>query len=244
MAGCTAVIHLAFAVMRGKLSEAEQKANNVEGTLKVFADASQNGITKVINLSSVSVYGHGRDLDETTPLRPADVFVYAQHKAEIEKMAAQHFSNVVHLRSHLIFGRHAQEFLRDMTNAPILIMPPAPLPVLQVVHEADVADAVMRCLDKEVSGVFNLAAPQIVSLPDLIRHQRKWVLPLPLGWVKCLASLAMRFGSKEEFTWLSLIDTTLTVNCSRAERLLGWTPRYSAWDARAEMMPSLTSHSH
>jgi hypothetical protein len=74
-----------------------------------------------------------------------------------------------------------------------------------------------------------------VSLPALVRHDRQWVVPLPLAWVKQLVRLARLFGDRDEFTWLDLMDTTITVNCQRAEQVLGWRPVHTPWQTVQEM---------
>jgi UDP-glucose 4-epimerase len=237
MAGSAAVIHLAFGVMRNGMSDTELFHNNVTGTLKVFAEAEAQGIRKVINLSSVSVYGAGLSLDESAPLQPSSAFTYAQHKAAIEREAALRHPQVVHLRSHLIFGRHAQPFLRSMVGARFFIAPRTPYPVLQVVHESDVAEAISRCLDHDVHGPFNLAAPEATSLPALVRHgsRHRVLWPLPLSVVRGAVAVAKSFGSRDEFTWLDVMDTSLTVRCNRARTAFGWEPKFSAWQARDDM---------
>jgi len=235
MAGADAVVHLAFGVMRGEMSETEQTHNNVAGTLKVFDDAARCGIRKVVNLSSVSVYGAGSGLDESAPLRPAVHFNYARHKAEIERAAAGRHPHIIHLRSHLIFGRQCRAFLKAMVNARFFIAPPAPYPTLQIVHEDDVARAVMLALTRDVRGPFNLAAPEVTSIPELVKSRRRHALPLPLSWVRAAVSLARRWGNRDEFTWLDVFDTTLTVRCDKAHRELGWRPLYSAWEAVQDM---------
>ncbi len=241
MKGSQVVVHLGYAVMREKLSDAELHDNNVNGTLKTMEIAKNNGITKFINMSSVSVYGQGEGLTESAPLNPSAKFTYAQHKAEIETIAQQRYPNVVHIRSHLIFGANCQKFLRDMVNLPVYIKPPSPMPVLQVIHEADVANAILLCLKKDISGAFNVAAPEIVSIPDLVKYQRRRVVPIPLGVAKNLVSVGKFLGSKDEFTWLEVMDTTLTVSSDRAGKVLGWAAQYTAWDAVIEMQKASQS---
>ena len=231
MRGCQAVVHTGYAVMQGALSNAQLYANNVGGAVQVFKAARAVGAARVINLSSVSVYGGGEDLDESAPLKPSPVFTYARHKARIERLARADFPEVVHLRAHLIFGPHSQPFLRQMCRAGFCIVPPAPVARLQVVHEDDVADAVCRCLNRDVRGAFNLAAREAVTLPALVRHGRRGVVPVPLAWAQRLVRVARWLGNRDEYTWLDVMDTTLTVQCGRAEQLLGWRASRTPWQA-------------
>jgi UDP-glucose 4-epimerase len=65
MAGHDAVIHLAFAVQRRKTTLAQMHDVNVRGSRLIVDAANKNGIQKLINLSSASVYGSGEDIVET-----------------------------------------------------------------------------------------------------------------------------------------------------------------------------------
>jgi UDP-glucose 4-epimerase len=235
MRGCDVVIHLAFAIMRDGRSDEEMYQTNVVGTLRVLDAAHRSGAKRVINMSSVSVYGQGQNLSEDASLKPSESFTYAVHKAAIENEAKTKYPNTVHLRSHLIFGKNAQPFLHTMTNSRLFIALPEPAAQLQIIHEEDVADAIILALKNDKVGAFNLAAPEIVTLPELVRNGRKAMVPLPLRAVRKAASIAKHIGSREEFAWLDVMDTTLTVNCERARNELNWIPQFSAWDARSEM---------
>lgn len=59
-------------------------------------------------------------------------------------------------------------------------------------------------------------------------------LPLPRPVASLLLGGAWRLcGWGGEPGWLDGIASSLTLDCSRAERELGWKPRFSAWEAIA-----------
>lgn len=153
--GCDAVVHLGFAIGRGEGTNEQMRDNNINGTMHVFAAARQAGIQKIINLSSVSVYGSGENIVESTALNPSSEFPYACHKAEIEHRCEKEYPEVVHLRSHFIFGPNAHPFLHALCNSRVYISLPRPVPRLQVVHEYDVAQAIIKVLELPVAGAFN-----------------------------------------------------------------------------------------
>lgn len=235
MKDCDALVHLAFAIAREQRTEMEMYDNNVNGTMKVFATARRAGIKKVINLSSVSVYGSGENIVESVPLAPSGKFAYACHKAEIERRAEYDYPEVVHLRSHFIFGPNVHDFLHALCNRPVYISLPEPVPRTQVVHEDDVVQAIFKVLELPVAGAFNIAAPDVITLSQFVKNGRKLMLPLPLSLLRGMVAIARRLGSQADFTWVDIIDTTLTVNCDRARGFLKWKPRYSAWDTRMIM---------
>lgn len=238
--GKDAVIHLGFAVKRAGRALAEMRDINVGGSCNVVDAAVRERVHKFINLSSVSVYGSGENLLETTPVNPSANFFYARHKAEVEDYVARQLPAAVQLRSHLIIGAHAQAFLREMFEMPIWFRFPGAPPRQQVVHEQDVVAAILCALHNDVRGVFNLAAPQVVALGgDYIaeganegRHMR----PLPFALVKRMAKLGKHLLNHDMLTWIEMLDTSATVNCDKAARELGWYPCYSAWDARRDAM--------
>lgn len=234
--GASAVIHLAFSIRRDGMSLAEMRENNVSGTRNVFLAAAASGVPKIINLSSVSVYGTGENLDEDAPLNPSLRFPYACHKAEVEMLGTTEFAslNIVNLRATFVLGRNALPFLKKMCNSRVYISPSRPHPMIQVVHETDVAAAVLAGLNPAVTGgAFNLAAPEPITFPRLIKHDRTFMLGIPLSIVDMIVGK----GSTEVRpidSALELLRVPLTVSCDKARKVLGWTPRFSAWQARAD----------
>jgi UDP-glucose 4-epimerase len=238
--GADAVVHLAFAVTQGKMSVQQMRANNVEGSLNVFGAARSSRVGKLVNLSSCSVYGSGEDLTESAPIKPSRLFPYACQKAELEAAATAEFDDIeiIHLRSTFILGPGASPFLRKMCKSRIYLKPPQPHPRIQVVHEHDVATAIVACLRPEVrAGAFNIAASETVTIPELIRNGRSMVFGIPMGVVERLAGPPPQDGSARPLdAGLELLRVPLTVSCQRAREVLGWTPRYGVWEARASMV--------
>lgn len=238
MANHDAVIHLAFVVKREGRSEQEMVDVNVRGSQHVVQAALHHRIRKFINLSSVSVYGSGRNLQEQSRLAPSAGFAYAQHKAELERYINVYFPEAIQLRSHLIIGAHAQPFLKDMLRSRVRVkFTQAQQPQQQVVHEQDVVSAIMLalCAGHGVSGAFNLAAPDIVDLAgEYIKRNRRLTIPLSYTTVNYLANMLKRIRPKDEYQWIDILGTTLTVCCERSRQELGWIPEKSAWEARED----------
>ena len=236
--GADTVIHLAFAIAQGTMTPAEMRENNVGGTINVYRAAGGAGVKKVINLSSVSVYGSGEGLTEATPVAPSSRFPYAHHKVEIERRSKSEFPHMdfVHLRATYIFGPRAALLLRKMCTGPFYISPPPPHPRVQIVHEDDVAAAIMAALDPAVrSDVFNLAAPEVVTFPAIVKHRRRFVIGLPISLIEVIAGRPPPDGSprlRPRDTTLDMLRTTLTVSCDHAKQVLHWTPRFTPWQAR------------
>ena len=244
MAAHDAVIHLGFAVKRGDLTLDEMYKINVKGSENVVNAANENGINKFINLSSVSVYGSGENIIEETKPNPSQTFHYAQHKAELETYITNNLPSALQFRAHLIMGANAQDFLREMFAMPVyLTFGEGKTPKQQVVHEKDVVSAITSALKMDVSGIFNLAANDIVDLGGTyikkgIEEGRR-IRKFPFSVVRMVAFFGKKMKAHDLYTWIEMLDTTATVNCDKAKKLLNWTPQYSVWDARTDAMATL-----
>ncbi len=243
MQGHDAVIHLAFVVAQEKRSEAEMRSVNVDGSAKVVNAARAAGVRKFINMSSISVYGSGENMAETLVPAPPTWFPYAQHKLAVEKYIQQNLPDAIQFRAHLIVGAKARKFLREIFLLPVWLDFGSKQPKQQVVHEDDVVDAVIAGLQQNVSGLYNLAAPDIIALGgDYIRkgqEEGRKIRRVRFGVVRAFAKLGRLFMQKDLLTLIAMLDTTSTATCDKATRDLGWHAKRSAWDARKDALKSL-----
>ena len=229
MRGCDALVHLAFVVLRGKMTATTMHDINVQGTSQLFNAARQAGMARLVHLSSAAVYGSGENLSEAAALSPLPGFLYGQHKAQVEDWMAAEFPAAVRLRPHLILGPHCQPLLLKLLRQPCYVATPEPQPRLQCVHEDDVADAIIASLLQPISGAINLAAPGCFSFKQVITQSHSMSLPISFGAAKMALNLAWRLtGFGGEPAWLDGIQHSLTLDCSRATRELRWQPKFDA----------------
>lgn len=234
--GQDALIHMAFVVLRGKVSTNDMFDINVTASQRLFDAAQDANINRMIHLSSASVYGSGCNLKETDTFNPLPGFLYAQHKATLEQWMTSHHPRAVRLRPHIILGPHAQPLLKTLIRQPFYIRLPDPQPLLQCVHESDVADAIQLALFSEAQGAYNLAAPDSFSFKAIIQKHHTLALPLPFGIARAaLATSCKWFGVGGEPAWLDGVGKTLTVDCAKA-RALGWNPKFSSLGAIDSIM--------
>lgn len=231
---CDALAHLGFHVLRGKMDADAMWQNNVAGAKLLFEAAVRAGVRRVLHVSSAAVYGGGERLREDAPLRPLPGFLYAGHKAELETWLQNHLPLAVRLRPHAILGANAQPLLKFLLRQPFYPSLPFPQPLLQCVHEEDVATAIVLSLFGDAVGPFNLAAPDCFSFRQAIRARHAVSLSLPFGVARVLMDGLWRAtGWGGEPGWLAGMRQPLTLDCGRAERELGWRPAYPAVLARA-----------
>lgn len=227
--GHDALVHLAFVVLRGRMSEEEMFDINVRGGHKVFYAARRAGLKRLIHLSSAAVYGSGVHLAEDAPLAPLPGFLYGQHKAHLERLLAIEFPECVRLRPHVILGPNALPLLRQLLDIPCYPMLAEPQPRLQCVHEDDVAQAVLLALYRDAGGPFNLAVEDHFDYRGAIRSRHRFSVPVPLRAARAGLGFAWsRWGWGGEPAWIDGLAETLLLNCRRAAVELGWRSRYEA----------------
>jgi UDP-glucose 4-epimerase len=232
MQGCNGLIHLAFVVLRGKMQPETMESINLEGSMRVFETAKNNGIRHMVHLSSAAVYGSGENITESSPLNPIKGFLYGQHKATLDNWLAHNFPEAIRLRPHIILGPNSQPLLKFLLRQACYPRLPDPQPLLQCIHENDVADAIILALLSEASGPFNLAALDAYSFRDVLRNNHRFTIGLPLPFVRWTLHVLWKLtGAGGEPAWVDGMEQTLTLDCSEARRILGWHPQFTSRDS-------------
>jgi len=119
---------------------------------------------------------------------------------------------------------------------------PLPLPHLAVsfVHADDVADALVRILDRRAPGPFNLAAEPLMDGDALARALGTRRVPMP--------ALAVRTAVQAAFTahliptepgWVDIGTRVPALDTSRARRLLDWAPVHRGDDVLRDFVAAL-----
>jgi len=166
IADADAVVHLAFQTDTLRDIK-EMRAINVDGTANVLAAAAAVGARSVVVLSSALVYGAHTDnpvpLTEDAPLRANEDFAPAVHKLLCERLVELYRSEhpdmaVCVFRAATVFGPTVDNFVTRMLEAPRLTRVKGFDPPLQVVHEDDVAAALVFAATTRLDGIYNLAA--------------------------------------------------------------------------------------
>ena len=241
--GCDAVIHLAFVVMGipgRRYDRAEARAINVGGTTALCERAARAGVRHLIHLSSAAVYGAWPDnparITENHALRPMPGFPYAEDKVAVEtwldEFQAGHLAlRVVCLRPHAIIGPHAQPLLNSLLRQPFYPRLPAPLPLTQCVWEDDVAEAILRALSGAARGGFNIAADPPLTFRDMLRAAHRRTYPVPFFAARAALRAAWRRTSGgAPAGWIEGLRHSLVLDCTRAQRELGWQARLNMYD--------------
>jgi nucleoside-diphosphate-sugar epimerase len=258
-AGADVVVHLAF-MITGTASRAETRAINVEGTLHAFRAAAAAGAQRFVYASSVAAYGFHADnpegMTEDWPVRPAARLFYSQEKAEIERLLAAEAAEdpgieLYLLRPPIVLGPHTVG-AKQMLPGPLAPLAgrlgarvgrlPVPIPALvpdlplQVIHEDDVGEALLRCVTAEgPPGAYNIAADDILTGTDVARELGVLPIRVPGGVVhtaaRALAALPTPSFVPPVTEWVEAAAHPAIMDTTKARRELGWTPRHTAREA-------------
>lgn len=241
LADIDTVIHLASRVhvMREAADDPEDEYYrvNVAGTERLAAMAADAGVRRFIYVSSIKVNGE-RTVDapftENDAPHPEDAYGRSKLQAERALYCAASFSKleIVVVRPPLIYGPGVKgNFLRLMG----VVDQGWVLPLASVdnrrslVGLGNLVDLLIRCVEHpDAAGeTFLVADEEDLSTPELIRRiarvmgRRANIFPFP--------EIALRAASRllGKAKWYDRLCGSLTVDTSKARRLLMWCPPFS-----------------
>lgn len=207
---------------------------NIRGTAQLLEYCATYNVPKVVLLSSANVYGprpeNPQFLTEDAPLLAAQRFPEMRDLVEIDHLVSTFLWKAREIETVILRPVH---ILGRVHNAPsnYLRRPRVPTllgfdPMLQPIHERDVADAVLAALRPGVRGIYNIAGPGAVPLSTMIQVLGRERLRLPHPLATPALSAAFRLGlSSYPVAELDFIRYVCMVDDSRAQSELGWRPR-------------------
>jgi UDP-glucose 4-epimerase len=179
------VCHLAF-VETTRPSEAAFDLN-VMGTTKVLAACAEAGVGKVILKSSTAVYGarpsNSAFLTEDHALRGSKRMGYTRDLLEIEAFCSGFRHRIPDMALTILRFASIVGPAVDTAMVRFLREPAAPSllgfdPMMQIIHEDDVVDALFHATVHDVPGVFNVAAEDAMPLGRIRGLADKPFLPV------------------------------------------------------------------
>jgi UDP-glucose 4-epimerase len=232
------VVHLAVMVD----SPHDQRSiheTDVIGMMNVLTGCSapSSRVRKLIVKSSQAIYGAG----------PTDPSFFSEDMTNVERAASSVTRDLLDMEqlasefalrnescqvSVMRLGFRVSE---DTTLARYLSLPVVPTfagfdPRLQLLHEDDAADAIVRAVLGEHPGVFNVAADGIVLLSQAIAIMGGRPAPILPPYGRWMARLAMRALTRLEVQahLADVIAFGSVTDGSRLEAAFGWKPVYSS----------------
>ena len=236
-----AIFHLG--VMHNlRQNEQEHHNFNILGTTKILEYAEKYKVKKFIFLSSANVYGpkstNSQFLSENEPLMAGANFPEIRDLINLDMLVTSFFwkapkLDIVILRPAHILGNinnAASNYLRLAKRIPTIM---GFDPMIQVIHQADLADALIQSYKlKKATGIFNIASNGELPLSEIIKYMGKKRLAIPEPMLKIamsqmwLAKISS-FPSQE----VNYIKYICMGDTKRASEVLQFEPKYSITDA-------------
>jgi UDP-glucose 4-epimerase len=230
-----ALIHMGL-MHDPRMGEAEHHSWNVQGTARLLDACAAYGVPKVILLSSANVYGPRPDnpqfLTEDAPLMAGQHFPAIRDLIEVDMLASSFFWKHQEIETVILRPVH---ILGGVRNAPSnylrLQVVPTLLgfdPMVQVIHEDDVVDAIVSALQPGSRGIFNVVGPGEVPLSTILRELGKPTLPIPHPMARTALNALWR-GKLTSFPVPELdhIKYVCMVDGGRARDTLGFRARHT-----------------
>jgi len=210
---------------------------NVEVTAQLLRLAEELNIKKFIFLSTANLYGPSATssgfLSEDAPLHGADRSPEVRDLVALDMMIQSFFwkhphTETVILRPVHIVGKHLNNapstYLR-LRTAPTLL---GYDPLLQLVHESDVINALELALKNSVRGIFNIVGKSQAPLSRMLQRRKISPLPTPQFLLRPLMRNLFKYkfssyppGEMDHLKYTCLVDG------SRAKKHLGFSASLS-----------------
>lgn len=233
------LIHLAF-ILNPIHDENLMREINVEGTRNVAESAGKAEVTRAVVASSATAYGAHPDnpdiLTEDAPLRGNKEFQYAYEKKTLEDVcleAQKKYDSLkfCFLRPCVILGPNVNNYLSRFSDMPVAFRIKGTNPPLQFVHEDDVGEIFYRAWKHKLSGAYNVAPADTVTITELAELSKRNVMEVPPFIAYPLASLLWKLRVGEApASYLDFFRYPWVLSNEKIKKDLNYTFQFSTKD--------------
>lgn len=259
MEGCDAVVHTAAALPL--YSPRDIYTTDVEGTRNVLQAAHDAGIKRVVHISSTAVYGipDHHPLVETDRLEGVGPYGQAKIQAEMVCLEARARGLTVPiLRPKSFVGPERlgvfallYDWALDGRNFPMIGSGNNRYQLLDV---EDLCDAIWLCLtlpDEIVNDTFNIGAAEFTTMKRDYQAvlnaagYNKRIIGFPAAPMIWALRILERLGISPLYKWVyETASKDSFVSIEKAQKQLGWQPKYSNQDALLRNFQWYKEHRH
>lgn len=265
MAGCEHVVHAAAQVYAGG-SWPKVRETNVDATRNVLTGARLAGVTHVVHLSTVAVYGRvSGPTDEAapvdTPIPPGDLYARSKREAEEVVLGIQERRGlpVTIVRPSAVYGerdRIMTPAIAGLLKLPVVALLGPGDNTLPVVYAGNVATAIRLMIERGRGGeIFNVAMDCPLTQRGLFEGLAEGLgrspryISIPAGAVRTVGGLLGHFGvsapGAPHLPLERVVDLALAQNpfvSRRVREVLGWEPSFTHEEALARTGRWWVSH--
>lgn len=242
-----AIVHLNVSHDFGQ-AQHELHSFNVLGTQRLLDYASRYGVRKFIFLSTANVYGarpeNPQFLTEEAPLMGGETFSEMRSLITADMQVTTFFWRKPDVETVVLRPCH---IVGTVKNGPMAYLSMKRIPVImgfdpmvQVIHETDVVEALISALQPGIRGVFNIAGQSAAPLRTMLGYMGRRPVALPYALLARMARRAwhsgMFYGPPAE---LDFLRYTCLVDDSRARSELGFAPGLSLADTLDSIRPMI-----
>lgn len=182
-----AIIHLA-SIRHFRAAEATRHEINVVGTTKLIEFALQHGVRQIIINSSSYVYGALPEnpyyMDESFPLSVSRTYPDVRDLAEMDMVATSSLWRhpevaIAVLRPVNVLGQRVRNAIGKYLRNEIVPTVIGFNPMMQFIHENDLARSLVLAVQNELRGPFNVAGAGAVPLHTAIEAIGGTAVPTP-----------------------------------------------------------------
>jgi UDP-glucose 4-epimerase len=232
--GIAAAVHLGV-MHNPRESDRVKHEWNVVGFQKLLEYVAAYRVPKLVVLSSATLYGPSPDnpqfLTEEAPLLGAQEFSRIRDLVEVDMLAQGFFWKHPEVETVILRPCHILGRVRNAPSNYCRMERPLTVlgfdPMMQVIHERDVVEAISLALKPGSRGIFNLRGPGELPLSRMLRLLGRRPIAVPGPLIKGVASSlwssrAAGFPTPEvdHLRYICMVDDT------RARQQLGFKPKY------------------
>ncbi len=242
-AGVDTVVHMNIrAAPQDSGGRSSMKEMNVIGTMQLLAACQKaETVRRLVVKSSTAVYGSSpRDpamFTESMEPRAQPSSGYAKDAIEIEGYVRgvarrRPVVTLSTLRFTSFIGPRVESVLTEYFALPVVPTVLGFDPRLQVLHEDDALEVLLRATLHELPGVVNVSADGVLLLSQAIRRAGRIGLPLP-GIAAGFVNMALGRAGRPDYTTEQrrFLNHGRVVDTTRLKTEFGYTPRYSTAQA-------------
>ncbi len=233
-------MHLAWNVDALRDSR-RQRQICIGGTRRFLEGCAAGGVRHVLYMSSATAYGadpaQTKAYDESEAPKDHHGFQYAAEKAEGEDLCRRFAGSrpgtrLQIVRPSVVGGPNVSNFIFRLMDKPVFFRPLGLDAPMQLVHEDDVAGALVAIVTSKAEGAFNIAPDDTLTVGESARISGARSMVLPFRLLYALNWLAWRLGLRQvaeaPATFLYFAAYPWLVSNRRLKEELGFTFRYSS----------------